>query len=349
MADLALSDVRLRLGEREILKGVTLGVPDRTVVALLGPAASGKTALMGAVAGLTQPHAGTIRIGDRTVFDGAKGVDDPPHRRRVGLVSQSDAFWPQRTVFENVAFFAGLARKRDAKTRAEQALELVGVRDLADRLPPQLTASERRQVTLARALVREPAVMLLDDPLSHLDGPPRAEARIWLRQLLIGLNLPVLVATRDPVEAMALADRVVVLNDGFVEQEGAAADVYSEPETVFSTEYMAQSNRLRGTLVENAGTRAMLDVMGSRLAGITQTRAPLGTQAVGLIRVERTRIGGGPGANRLPMTLATQMYVGERWEVVFVREALTIRAYTSAPLRHESYHVEFPPDALWVF
>jgi ABC-type Fe3+/spermidine/putrescine transport system ATPase subunit len=191
--------------------------------------------------------------------------------------------------------------------------------------------------------------MLLDDPLTHLDGPLRAEARVWLRQLLSGLGLPVLVATRDPVEAMALADRVAVLNTGFVEQEGAAADVYDEPETVFATEYMAQNNRLLGTLVENAGTRALLDVMGSRLAGITQTRAPLGSKAVGLIRVEHTRVGGGPGVNRLPMTLAAQKYVGERWEAVFVRDALTVRAYTSAPLRHEAYHVEFPPHALWVF
>jgi iron(III) transport system ATP-binding protein len=112
---------------------------------------------------------------------------------------------------------------------------------------------------------------------------------------------------------------------------------------------MARSNRLSGTLIENAGTRACLEVMGCQISGITQTRAPVGSQAVGLIRVERTRIGGGPGPNRVPMTVATQMYVGERWEVVFTREGLNVLAYTSAPLRHESYHVEFPPDAFWVF
>src|SRR5262245_59702202 len=103
MADVALSDVQLRLGECEVLKRVTLTVPDRMVVALLGPAGSGKSALMGAVAGLAHPHPGTIRIGDRTLFDSTQRIDVPPQRRRVGFVSQSDAFWPQRTVFENVA------------------------------------------------------------------------------------------------------------------------------------------------------------------------------------------------------------------------------------------------------
>ncbi|HYW89796.1 MAG TPA: hypothetical protein VFB50_18625, partial [Chloroflexota bacterium] len=96
-------------------------------------------------------------------------------------------------------------------------------------------------------------------------------------------------------------------------------------------------------------TRACLEVMGCQISGITQTRAPVGSKALGLIRVERTRIGGGPGPNRMPMTVATQMYVGERWEIVFTRDGLNVQAYTSAPLRHESYHVEFPPDAFWVF
>jgi iron(III) transport system ATP-binding protein len=148
---------------------------------------------------------------------------------------------------------------------------------------------------------------------------------------------------------MAIADRVVVFNNGAVEQEGPPTEVYNEPATVFAAEYMAQSNRLTGTLFENAGTQACLEIMGNQVRGITQTRAPLGSQAIGLIRVERTRIGGGPGPNRLQMTLSTQMYVGERWEAVFTREDLTVRAFTSAPLRHESYHVELPPDALWVF
>ena len=212
-----------------------------------------------------------------------------------------------------------------------------------------MSAADKTRVALARALLRAPPALLLDDPLAALEGTARAEARAWLRQFLTRMRVSALVATCEPVEAMAIADRVAVINMGSIEQAGAPAEVYNEPATVFAAEFMAPTNRLTGTLVENAGTRAALDVMGCRIGGITQTRAPIGTQALGVIRVERTRIGGGPGVNRLPMKLSTQMYVGERWEVVFARDALTVRAYTSAPLRHESYHVEFPPDALWVF
>jgi len=349
MAGLALSDVRLRLGEREILNGVTFTVPDGAVVALLGPAGSGKTALLRAVAGVAQPQGGTIRIGERTVFEGAKRIDVPPQRRGVGMMFQSDTLLPQWTVFENVALCARFTRKGDVKMRVDKALELAGVLQLADRRPPELTARGRRRVTLARALVGEPAVALLDDPLSTLDGAQRAEARGWLRTLLMELRVSALVATRDPTEAMTLGDRVVLIKDGMVEQDGTPVDLYHEPITLFAAEFMGQSNRLQGTLIENAGTRASIDLFGCRISGVTQTRAPTGTIATAVIRVERTRVGGGAGANRLPMTLAAQTCLGERWEVVFVRDELTVRAYTSAPLRHESYHVEFPPDDLWVF
>jgi iron(III) transport system ATP-binding protein len=351
MAELALKEVGLRLGNSEVLNGLTFTVPDGNVVALVGPSGSGKSTLLRAVAGLAEPHAGAIRVGERTFYDANRRVALAAQKRRVGVMFPSEATMQQRTVFENLAFHArfGAAGADDIKECVEKALDHVGGANLAGRLPPQLSAAEKGRVAIARALLRDPDLLLLDDPLATLEGTARAEARGWLRQLLTKLKVSTLVTTREPVEAMAVADRVVVINNGVVEQEGAPADVYNEPDTLFVAEFMGQSNRLEGTLVENAGTSAMLDVMGSRIGGITQTRAPVGSKAVGLIRVERTHIGGGPGSNRLSMRLLTQMYVGERWEVVFVCEGLTVRAYTSAPLRHESYHLEFPPDALWVF
>jgi len=351
MAELVLHDVRLNAGEREILKGVTLTVPPKTAVALVGPTGSGKSSLLRAVAGLVEPQAGAIRVGERTVFDAAEGIAMPTQRRGIGYAFPSDSMVQQRPVFENLSFFSrfGASGAEDIRACVHRALDLVGGADLGSRLPTQLSAAERGRVAIARALLRDPPVLLLDDPLALLEGTARAEARAWLRQLLDSLDSGTLVATRDPIEAMAIADHVVVMNDGAIEQEGPPAEVYNEPATVFAAEYMGKSNRLPGTLIENAGTHASIEMMGCQISGITQTRAPIGSPALGLIRVERTRIGGGPGPNRLPMTVTTQMYVGERWEVVFTRDDLTVQAYTSAPLRHESYHVEFPPDAVWVF
>jgi iron(III) transport system ATP-binding protein len=351
MTELVLDDVRLRAGEREILKGVTLTVPPKTAAALVGPPGSGKSALLRAVAGLMEPQAGAIRIGARTVFDANIGAAVPTQRRGIGYAFPGDAMVQQRPVFENLSFFSrfGASGAQDIRTCVSKALEQVGGTELASRLPVQLTAAERGRVAIARALLRDPPVVLLDDPLGLLEGTARAEARAWLRQLIENLDSATLFATRDPIEAMAIADHVVVMNDGMIEQEGPPVEVYNEPATVFAAQYMGKSNRLPGTLIENAGTRALIDVMGCQIEGITQTRAPVGSPAVGVIRVERTRIGGGPGPNRIPMTVMTQMYIGERWEVVFTCEALTMQAYTSAPLRHESYHVEFPPEAVWVF
>jgi iron(III) transport system ATP-binding protein len=349
MADIALSDVRLRRGEKEVLKGISFAVPDGKVVSLLGPSGSGKSTLLRAIAGLEQPHAGSIRIGDQVVLDAANGTHVPAHRRGISFQFQSNSLWPKWTAFDNVAYCAQLARAGDIQVRTLRALELAGALDTALRHPAQLTAAEQRRVTFARALVSEAPVLLLDDPLSQLDHTTRAEARTWLRALVTGMQVPVVIATRDPLEAMALADRVVLINEGAVEQEGTAETLYKEPTTLFAFEYMGQSNRLEGTLVENAGTRAFIEVMGCRIGGVTQTRAAKGAKATGVIRIERTMVGGGPGANRIPMQITSQMCLGERWELVFVRDALTVRAYTSNPLRHVDYHVEFPPDALWVF
>jgi len=351
MAELVVEHVRLRANDREILKGVTLAVPPKTAVALVGPAGSGKTSLLRAVLGLIEPQEGAVRIGERTVFDSATGVVVPTQRRGIGYAFPGDSMVQQRPVFENLSFFSrfGASGAEDIRACVSRALDQVGGAELATRLAAQLTPAERGRVAIARALLRDPPVVLLDDPLGLLEGTARAEARAWLRHLIENLDSATLFATRDPIEAMAIADHVVVMNDGMVEQEGPPVEVYNEPATVFAAEYMGKSNRLPGTLIENAGTRALIDVMGCQIEGVTQTRAPVGSPAIGLIRVERTRIGGGPGPNRLPMTVTTQMYIGERWEVVFACEGLTVQAYTSAPLRHESYHVEFPPEAVWVF
>jgi len=351
MVDLVVKDLRLRLGDNEILKGVSITVTPGQVVALLGPSGSGKTTLLRAIAGLEQPHAGTIAIGDNVFYDAGRGVDLPAEKRGLGLVFQSYALWPHRSVFDNVAYGLKLRGKDSAeiKARVEKTLSQIGLGHLAARYPHQLSGGQQQRVAIARALVYEPPVILLDEPLSNLDAKLREEARAWLRTLIVTLGLSAIHVTHDQVEAMAIADKVVLLDNGVVAQVGPPPVLYNEPATLFAAEFMGSNNRLDGTLVEVSGTHATMHVFGERISGMARTHAAPGAKAVGIIRLERVRCAEAPGPNRLKMDLKAPMYLGERWELVFTREQLHVRAYAHAPLEPGEHYVEFPPDALWVF
>jgi iron(III) transport system ATP-binding protein len=351
MAELIVKDVALRLGDNEILKGVSLSVPAGEVVALLGPSGSGKTTLLRAIAGLETPHQGSITIGNTAFFDAGRGIDLPAEKRGLGLVFQSYALWPHRTVFDNVAYGLKLrgVSTEEIKTRVEKTLSQIGLGHLAARYPHQLSGGQQQRVAIARALVYEPPVILLDEPLSNLDAKLREEARVWLRTLIVTLGLSAIHVTHDQVEAMAIADHVVLLDNGLVAQDGTPIALYNEPATLFAAEFMGANNRLNGTLTENSNGRAIMEVFGERLTGMSRTRAAAGAKATGIIRIERLRCASGPGPNRLKMQLKAPMYLGERWELVFERENLTVRAYAPAPLDRGEHYVEFPPDALWMF
>src|SRR5262249_34930758 len=238
--------------------------PRGKVVARLGPSGSGKTTLLRAVAGVERPHRGAIRVGSNLLFDAARKLDLPAEARGLGLVFQSYALWPHRTVFANVAY--GLKLRKipapEIKQRVGKALAQIGLAQLADRYPHQLSGGQQQRVALARALVYEPAVILLDEPLSNLDAKLREEARAWLRELIVSLNLSALLVTHDQIEAMAIADRITLLNGGVIEQEGTPTELYGEPVTLFAAEFMGNNNRLTGTLVERTDGRAVIEVMG---------------------------------------------------------------------------------------
>jgi iron(III) transport system ATP-binding protein len=148
---------------------------------------------------------------------------------------------------------------------------------------------------------------------------------------------------------MAIADRIVLLDAGVVAQEGTPTALYNEPATLFAAEFMGANNRLNGTLADNSGGRATIELFGERLTGMSRTKAASRAKATGIVRIERVRCASSPGPNRLKMQLKAPMYLGERWELVFARENLTVRAYAPAPLDPGDHYVEFPPDALWVF
>ncbi len=351
MADLTVNDLRLDLGEHAILKGVSLTVAPGEVVALLGSSGSGKTTLLRAIAGLERPHSGTIAIGERIFFDGARGIEMPAEQRGLGLVFQSYALWPHRTVFENVAYGLKLrgTTADEIKQRVDKVLAQIGLDHLDERYPPQLSGGQQQRVAIARALVYEPPVILLDEPLSNLDAKLREEARTWLRMLISKLGLSAIHVTHDQVEAMAIADRIILLDSGEIAQDGTPTELYNKPATRFAAEFMGSNNRIDGLVKTRANGHATLDVFGEPLTGLARTRATEGAEASAIIRIERMRCVDAPGPNRIAMTLKTAMYLGERWELLFERGHLSVRAYAPAPLPAGEHYVEFPEEALWVF
>ena len=351
MTELAVENLHLRYGDNPILQGVGLTLNRGEVVSLLGPSGSGKTTLLRAVAGLEVPYEGTIRIGDKLVFDAAGAIDVPAEGRNLGLVFQSYALWPHKTVFENVAYGLRLRRigASEVTQRVETVLSQLSLGPLASRYPHQLSGGQQQRVALARALVYNPPVILLDEPLSNLDAKLREEARAWLRELIVRLQLSALCVTHDQAEALAMSDRILLLNGGKIEQQGTPEQMYSAPQTLFTAEFMGSNNRLAGRVAEVRDGTALLEGDGWRLWGMAKPDAAPGRDAVGMVRLERIRIAEGPGENRLAAELSTSMYLGDKWEHLFRVGEARLRAYGDAPLRTGEHWLEVPRQSFWIF
>jgi iron(III) transport system ATP-binding protein len=351
MAELTVDNLHLTYGDNPILKGVSLTLNRGEVVSLLGPSGSGKTTLLRAVAGLEAPHRGTIKIGDKAIFDGEGKVDVPAEARNLGLVFQSYALWPHKTVFENVAFGLRLRKVTagDVATRVKKALDELSLGHLAQRFPHQLSGGQQQRVAIARALVYNPPVILMDEPLSNLDAKLREEARAWLRDLIVTMQLSALVVTHDQSESMAMSDRILLLNNGVIEQQGTPQEMYTAPQTLFTADFMGSNNRLQGKVAEVEGGEALLAGEGWRLWGRAKASARAGAEGTGMVRLERVRLADGPGDNRVQPELSTSMFLGDKWEHVFYLGKTMLRAQGTGMLPRGKHWVEIPRDDLWVF
>ncbi len=353
MIKLEVEDLHLSYGDNAILKGLAMQLNQGEVVSLLGPSGCGKTTLLRAVAGLETPHRGRIRIEDRVVFDGNARHEVPAEKRDLGLVFQSYALWPHKTVFDNVVYGLKLRKidRTEARNRVEAALGNLGLGPLAGRLPHQLSGGQQQRVAIARALVYNPPVILMDEPLSNLDAKLREEARAWLRELILKMQLSALVVTHDQNEAMAMSDRILLLNNGVIEQQGTPQEMYATPKTLFTADFMGINNRLEGTVSEVREGAVLLSGPGWSLWGEPHGAARSGAAAAtAMIRVERVRLVEGPGENRVKLPLITSMYLGDRWEHLFHLGEMRLRAYGDAALAAgEEHWLEIPRRNLWVF
>jgi ABC-type Fe3+/spermidine/putrescine transport system ATPase subunit len=229
---------------------------------LLGPSGCGKTTTLRCVAGLEQPSEGTITIDGTTVFDGARDILVPVHRRNIGMVFQSYAIWPHMSVFDNAAFPLRFGRRKvkssEVKRRVGATLEAVGLADLAARAATSLSGGQQQRLALARAIVHEPSLLLLDEPLSNLDARLRDEMRLELKRLQQRLRITTLYVTHDQAEALALSDALAVLDNGEIVQIGTPDDIYHRPKNRFVAGFVGWTNLLPGMVVE--GTRTGVTV-----------------------------------------------------------------------------------------
>jgi iron(III) transport system ATP-binding protein len=242
--EVAVHDLELAYGDFVAIKSLDLIIPDGESVVLLGESGCGKTSTMRCIAGLEMPTGGTISIGDKTVFDGNSGRVVPVFKRNVGMVFQSYAVWPHKTVLENVAFplkMKGVAR---AKRRQEalDVLELVGLAHLADRGASMLSGGQMQRVALARSMAMSPSVLLLDEPLSNLDARLRDDLRVELRRIQTERGLTSLYVTHDQQEALALADRIAIMQAGRISQLGTPEQIYGSPVSASIASFLGVTN-----------------------------------------------------------------------------------------------------------
>ncbi len=304
------------------LLGIDFEIAAGEFYTLLGPSGCGKSTTLRCIAGLEYPNDGEITIGEEIVSSGGRST--PANLRPIGMVFQSYAIWPHMTVFNNVAFPLKQRRSRvpraQRRDRVMEALALVKMEDLADRPSPYLSGGQQQRVALARALVSRPDVLLLDEPLSNLDAKLREDLRHEIKLLTKSLGITTLYVTHDQVEALAMSDRIAVMLDGTIVQEGSPRDIYMRPENDFVARFVGQVNFFKGKVIE----------------------AP--AQGSGLVDT---------GAGRISCTIPAGLKVGGAVSVAVRPESVTVRTangqsgvFTGNVLRGKVAHAVFLGDSI---
>jgi iron(III) transport system ATP-binding protein len=355
-------EVRYDTGEGPVhaVRGISLTVEQGQFYTLLGPSGCGKTTTLRCVAGLERPSGGEIAIDGETVYSAARGVMTPTYRRDIGMVFQSYAIWPHMNVFENVAFPLRESRRRFSKTeirsKVRDALKLVQLEGLEDRPAPFLSGGQQQRLALARALVREPKVLLLDEPLSNLDAKLREDTRLELRELVKRLGITTLYVTHDQLEALTMSDVVAVMEAGRIVQETSPLDIYQKPATAFVAGFIGQSNFLQGRVVSGKGGGVMSAGMGAveTQAGIIDCWLPAGAapgdRVTVSVRPEDVHLCDGSDAgtrNTVTGTVTAVVFLGETQEcnVALGGTSLRLRAHPSLRMaRGEPVRLLLTPD-----
>jgi iron(III) transport system ATP-binding protein len=289
---------------------------------LLGPSGSGKTTTLRSVAGLETPDAGEISCGDQVVFSSSKRVDVPANRRGFGMVFQSYAIWPHMTVFDNVAYPLTVKRRKerptkpDIRRRVRDALASVQLENVEQRRATKLSGGQQQRLALARALVMQPPLLLLDEPLSNLDAKLRDDMRLELKNLQRNIGVTTLYVTHDQTEALALSNTIGVMNKGCLEQVGTPSDIYLKPATRFVAEFIGSTNVVDGTVLKAIGSSCDIETKAGVVTAETLDQVDAGAPVVVSIRPELVTMteraaGTAPRTGAWDGVVQTRAYLGE--------------------------------------
>jgi ABC-type Fe3+/spermidine/putrescine transport system ATPase subunit len=308
---------------------VDIVIAEKEFVTFLGPSGCGKTTTLRLLAGFLAPDSGRIVVAGEVLSSPDRVV--PPEQRRMGMVFQNYAVWPHMTVVDNIAFGLRYTNfdRREHKTRIERVVAAVGLEGLEERHPVQLSGGQQQRVALARSLVVEPSILLLDEPLSNLDAKLRERMRFELKALQRRTGITFIYVTHDQSEAMVLSDRIAVFHHGKVQQVGTPRDIYERPANLFVADFMGLVNKLAGTVLVRNGRTAVVALGGNRIAAIAA--GTVGTKATVAIRPEAfsfvtESICAQDGENRLKGTVVEATFLGNIIDyTVDVGDALMVR------------------------
>ncbi|KAB0677606.1 ABC transporter ATP-binding protein [Aureimonas leprariae] len=351
---LRITGLRKRLGNTDAVAGIDLDVAAGESVVLLGPSGCGKSTTLRLIAGFLQPDRGEIAL------DGASVATDgwqlPPERRHLGMVFQNYAVWPHKTVFENVAYGLRIAKRpgREIASRVERMLETVELGGMGGRRPSELSGGQQQRVALARSLVTEPTLLLLDEPLSNLDAALRQTMRFELKSLQRRLGVSTLYVTHDQEEALVLADRIVVMNAGGIEQVGTPEDIYRRPASRFVASFVGSANILEGTvtavLPQQDRARIRLDAgpeFDAAIAPGALASIGVGDRRAAVLRPEEIElVHAGPPAGIAVIEAAH--FLGNRYETRLVANGVAVRAEARTPPVGETATLTVADGAGWI-
>ena len=302
MANVTIRNVTKAFGSNVVLKDFTETFGDGEFVTLLGPSGCGKTTMLRIIAGFEKPTEGEVYINDQLVSGGKTFV--PPEKRNIGMVFQSYAVWPHMNVFDNVAYPLTIKKtpRQKIKENVGRVLSIVHLSQYADRLPSQLSGGQQQRVALARALVAEPELLLLDEPLSNLDAKLRESMRFEIKEIQSSLGITVVYVTHDQTEAMAMSDRIILINQGSIQQVASPAEIYNRPANPFVADFLGKVDFAKGTAESGkillTGADQSIPYDGDKKGRVT-------------VAVRPERITLSPTEGDLRGTLETQYYLGD--------------------------------------